>query len=129
MNNKRRGSDGERELAKELQKYGFDTHRGCQFKGGYDSPDVYGLPGIHIECKRYKKIPSYQMMEDFLNQAERDAEGKALPAVFHRLDRHGWKVTMRLCYFVSLFHTNTASRGIVTMALDDWMNIYGGIKG
>lgn len=99
MNSKRKGSAGERELAKILQEYGFDAHRGQQFKGGVDSPDVYGLPGIHIECKRVEHLNIHEAMA----QAIRDSEGLKMPAVFHRRNRGGWLVTMRL---------------------EDWMEIY-----
>ena len=45
INSKVKGRNGEAELARFLQKYGYDTHRGQQFSGGVDSPDVKGLPG------------------------------------------------------------------------------------
>ena len=47
-----KGKRGEREVASLLRSYGYDTHRGQQYHGGKDSPDVVGLPGIHIEVKR-----------------------------------------------------------------------------
>ena len=99
MNSKRKGSAGERELARILQEYGFDAHRGVQYKGGPDSPDVYGLPGIHIEAKRVERLNIHEAMA----QAIRDSEQKRMPAVFHRRNRSGWLVTMRL---------------------EDWMRIY-----
>ena len=104
MNSKRKGTEGERELAKLLQGYGYDTHRGQQFAGGFDSPDVYGLPGIHIECKRVERLNIAEAME----QSIRDSEGKAVPAVFHRKNRGRW---------------------MVTVLLDDFMKLYGGWNG
>ena len=104
MNSKSKGSRGERELAAVLRQYGYDAHRGQQFSGGVDSPDVYGLPGIHIECKRVERLN----IHDAMHQAERDCEDKATPAVFHRKNREEWLVTMRL---------------------DDFMEIYGGWTG
>lgn len=99
MNSKRKGSEGERQLAAELRRYGYDAHRGQQFSGGIDSPDVYGLPGIHIECKRVERL---NIMEAY-KQAERDSEGKAIPAVFHRRNREKWMVTVSLDDFMEIY--------------------------
>lgn len=99
INSKRKGTGGERELAKILQGYGYDTHRGQQFAGGYDSPDVYGLPGVHIECKRVERLN----IEAAMHQSERDCEGKAIPSVFHRKNREEWLVTMRLTDFMEIY--------------------------
>jgi len=99
MNSKDKGCRGERELARILQSYGYDTHRGQQFKGGADSPDVYGLPGIHIECKRVEKLN----IENAMAQSIRDSEGKAMPAVFHRKNRSEWLVTMRMTDWMKLY--------------------------
>lgn len=99
MNSKNKGCRGERELANVLQGYGYDTHRGQQFAGGVDSPDVYGLPGIHIECKRVENLNVHKAYE----QATRDAEGKKIPAVFHRRNREKWMVTMSLDDFMEIY--------------------------
>lgn len=99
MNSKAKGGRGERELAHVLQEYGFDTHRGQQFQGGVDSPDVKGLPGIHIECKRVENLNIHKAYA----QAERDAEGKAIPAVFHRRNREPWMVTLSLNDFMEIY--------------------------
>jgi len=99
MNSKAKGGRGERELAHVLQGYGYDAHRGQQFAGGVDSPDVYGLPGIHIECKRVENLNIHKAYE----QAERDAAGQKIPAVFHRRNREGWMVTMSLSDFMEIY--------------------------
>lgn len=98
MNSRSKGKRGELELAKELRKYGFDARRGVQYKGGQDSPDVIGLPGIHIECKRVEALNIYHAVE----QAEHDA-GQNVPVVMHRKNNQKW---------------------LVTMSLDQWMRIY-----
>jgi len=101
-NSRDKGARGERELASELRKHGYDCHRGMQFKGGPDSPDVEGLPHIHIECKRVERLNIY----DAIDQARRDARGTSdLPTVFHRKNNCDWLVTMRL---------------------EDWMKLYKG---
>lgn len=99
MNSKRKGNRGEVELAHILQSYGYDAHRAQQFAGGFDSPDVYGLPGIHIECKRVEKLN----IENAMAQSIRDSEGKAIPAVFHRKNRAEWLVTMRMTDFMEIY--------------------------
>ena len=99
MNSKRKGNRGEVELAHILQSYGYDAHRAQQFAGGFDSPDVYGLPGIHIECKRVEKLN----IENAMAQSIRDSEGKAIPAVFHRKNRSEWLVTVRLEDFMKIY--------------------------
>lgn len=99
MNSKNKGTRGERELAEKLREYGFDAHRGQQFSGGYDSPDVYGLPGIHIEVKRVERLN----ISEAYRQAERDADRKAIPAVFHRKNRERWMVTVDLVDFMEIY--------------------------
>jgi len=47
----RKGADGERELAALLREYGYPVERGGSLSFG-EVPDLTGLPGIHIECKR-----------------------------------------------------------------------------
>ena len=97
---RRRGADGERELAKKLSTYGFDCRRGQQYHGGGDSPDVVGLPGVHIECKRVETLN----IEKAMVQSRRDAEGTSdIPVVMHRKNREGWKVTMDLDEFMNLY--------------------------
>lgn len=101
-NSREKGKRGERELAAELRKHGYETRRGVQYKGGPTSPDVEGLPHIHIECKRVERLDIYAAID----QSRRDAQGSGdLPAVFHRKNNCDWLVTMRL---------------------DDWMRIYKG---
>ena len=99
MNSKAKGGRGERELARVLQGYGYDAHRGMQFQGGPDSPDVTGLPGVHIECKRVERL---NIMEAY-QQAERDAQGLRIPAVFHRRNRGKWMVTLSLDDFMEIY--------------------------
>ena len=101
MNSRRKGAEGERELARKLRELGFENaRRGVQYQGGQDSPDVVGMDGFHIECKRVEKLN----IEDAMKQSERDA-GANVPLVIHRKDREEWKVTMRLDDFVNLIRS------------------------
>lgn len=88
---KNKGARGERELAKALQKLGFDARRGVQYSGGPDSPDVHGIPGVHIECKRMEKFSLYPALEQSINDA-----GDNMPTVMYRKNYEDWVVVCRL---------------------------------
>ena len=55
MNSSRKGAAGERELAALLRDEGYSIERGGTQSYG-TVPDLMGLPGIHIECKRVEKL-------------------------------------------------------------------------
>ncbi len=80
MNSKQKGKRGELELSAVLREQGFEARRGQQFKGSPESPDVIGLPGHHIECKRVEALSLY----DALAQAQADAGPNDIPLVCHR---------------------------------------------
>lgn len=69
MNSREKGKRGERELAGELRRHGYDARRGQQYCGANGDADVVGLPGLHIECKRVERLDLYAAM----SQAEHDA--------------------------------------------------------
>ena len=98
MNSRQKGKAGELELAQLLRAYGYTARRGQQYSGANGDADVVGLPGVHIECKRVEKLDIYKAVE----QSVRDAHVDELPAVFHRKNRHGWLVTVRLDDFLAL---------------------------
>lgn len=102
-NSKQKGARFERLLASKFREYGYEARRTAQFCGKTgDAADVIGLPGIHIEAKHQETMRLYE----WIAQAKRDAAaggGNALPAVFHKKN-------------------NCAI--LVTMELEDWMNIY-----
>lgn len=97
---RRKGADGERELAKILSdKLGVESiRRGLVF---IRESDVIGLKGIHIECKRVERLNIEEAMEQARGEAEKRKDGK--PTLFHRRNRKGW---------------------LVTMDLDDWIELY-----
>lgn len=100
VNSKQKGRRGERELAHELNKFGYDCRRTAQYNGKeLDSKaDVVGLRGIHIECKRVEKLN----IDNAIEQAVRDAKDE-MPAVFHRKNGKKWLVTVRLEDFMRLY--------------------------
>lgn len=93
-----KGKRGEREVASFLREYGYDARRGVQYRGGKDSPDVVGLPGIHIEVKRTERFHLW----DAMAQAKHDA-GDNLPTVFHRMNDCPWVVVMELKDWIELY--------------------------
>jgi len=143
----RKGSAAERELAKILQENGFPVRRGYVFCG---EPDLVGLLSIHIECKRAERV----VMSSWLEQAiiaSRKYGG--LPAVFSRMSRKPWLVTMREddwrymggedaeCDYRAAFLLHDRmeqakkkalfwrrQEPMITMFLDDWMELYRGWK-
>ena len=98
MNSRQKGARGERELAKILQQYGYETRRGQQYCGANGDADVVGLPGFHIECKRVERLDLYAAME----QSENDAKPEEVPTVMHRKNGKPWLVTMKLSEFMKL---------------------------
>lgn len=99
VNSRAKGKAGELEIAHILQSYGYDTHRGQQYHGGPNSPDVVGVPGLHIEVKRVERLDLDAAME----QAIRDAGEGEIPVVIHRRSRRMWKVTVLLDDFMKLW--------------------------
>lgn len=101
VNSKAKGARFERQLASKLRDYGYQARRTAQYCGkSGDASDVVGLPGLHIEAKHQERMSLYEWMA----QAKRDAEGTGrLPAVFHKKNN---------------------AEILVTMTLDDWINLY-----
>jgi Holliday junction resolvase len=109
MNSKQKGARGERELAKVLREHGYETRRTQQYCGGTDeSADIVGLPYIHVECKRVEKLNIWEAYQ----QAWEDAKNNNTPAVFHRKNGQEWLVTMRLDQWMELYKEYEAGRSI-----------------
>ena len=109
MNSKLKGGRGEREFAALCRDEGYEgTKRGQQFHGGADSPDVKGLPGIHIEIKRVERPNIWEAVR----QSIRDSEGRAIPIVAHRRNRDDWMVTMRADDWFSLYREWEAGQDV-----------------
>ena len=96
----KKGRAGELELCQVLQDHGYRVSPGMAVSFG-DTPDLVGLPGVHIECKRVERLNLRAAME----QAERDAAffKDGAPTVFHRQNRQPWLVTMRLSDWLKLY--------------------------
>lgn len=96
----RKGRAGELELVKILRAHGYDVSPGVPVSYG-QTPDLVGLPGVHIECKRVERLNVPEAMEQAAQDAEFFRDGA--PAVFHRRNRSPWLVTMRLADWLALY--------------------------
>lgn len=101
INSKQKGKRGELEFCKEMKKYGYDCRRTVQYNGKAEKgeADIVGLDGIHAEIKRVEQLNLYNAMD----QAKRDAKNGDKPAVFHRKNRCNWLVTMELDDFMEIY--------------------------
>ena len=98
----RKGRAGELELARLLRGYGYDVQPGQAVSYGA-TPDLVGLSGVHIESKRNERLNVPEAMAQAARDADRFRDGA--PAVFHRRNRSGWLVTMRLSDWIELYKT------------------------
>jgi hypothetical protein len=92
-----KGKRGEREVAAILRDHGYSGKRGVQYHGGPESPDVIGLPGIHIEVKRVERLD----LKAAYNQSRDDSDGD-IPIVVHRKSREPWMVTLSFEDFLDI---------------------------
>jgi Holliday junction resolvase len=99
MMSKRKGAEGERELARFLTDRGFPARRGQQYSGSPDSPDVVcpSLP-FHFEAKRTEKL----RLRESMQQAIDDAGPDSVPVVAHKANRKEWLAVMRLSDLLAL---------------------------
>lgn len=96
----RKGRAGELELAKILQTHGYDVQPGQAVSYGA-TPDLTGLPHIHVECKRNERLNIQAAMAQAVRDADHFRDGA--PTVFHRRNRMGWLVTMRIDDWIGLY--------------------------
>lgn len=100
INSKRKGKEGELEVAHKMQEYGLDARRGQQFSGLQGDADVVGVPYLHLEVKRTNKLSLDKAME----QSVRDAKASGdIPTVVHRKDRQEWRITLSLEDFMPMY--------------------------
>ena len=96
----RKGAAGERELLGLLREAGYNAVWGGNRTYG-TTPDVSGLPGVHIECKRVEQLNLARAMKQATHDAAHFHDG--VPTVFHRRSREPWLVTMRLTDWLRLY--------------------------
>lgn len=97
-----KGARGERELAQVFRDHfpELEFRRGFQARGGgAEVPDVDGLPGYHVECKRVERLNIWTALE----QARTDAAVRALtPVVCFRRNHGSWHAAVPLCHWLDL---------------------------
>lgn len=95
-----KGRAGELELSRILRGCGYDVQPGRAVSYGA-TPDISGLPGIHIEVKRVERLNVPEAMKQAVRDAEKFHDGA--PTLFHRRSREPWLVTMRLQDWMGLY--------------------------
>lgn len=99
-----KGASYEREVASMFREYGYDAHRGgAMHTPGSVSPDVYGVPGLHIECKRYKNLLGTAY--DFLAQSSADKKDDEIPVVVYRADNCKSIVILDARDFITIYRS------------------------
>lgn len=100
VNSIRKGKHGERLAAKYLRSLGFeDCIRGQQHAGGPESPDVDGIPGVHLEVKFGVGGMDLgtQLHGDAISQSMREAgDGEAWCVLWKRPRSRQWLLTVGL---------------------------------
>lgn len=94
-----KGKRGELEVAHILSDYGYKSRRSQQYAGINNDADVVGLSGIHIEVKRVERLNLYDAMAQSISNSKDNEK----PTVFHRRNRSEWLVTMKLDDWIELF--------------------------
>jgi hypothetical protein len=79
-----KGKRGERECAAIISQHwnATEARRSVQFCGRAGDADLVGVPGVHLEVKRYAGIAACRFGE----QAQRDATPGTVPVVLMRED-------------------------------------------
>ena len=105
---RQKGAAGEREAAAHLnQVLGTHLHRGRQYHGGPESPDLAGdLRGLHLEVKRTERLSLYPA----LAQATRDASVTEIPVVMHRANNRPWVIVVEAENLIRLLDVVDACR-------------------
>ena len=94
-----KGANGERELANLLRdNWGYEVKRGQVFN---HQSDLIGLDGIHPEVKRVERLNVHEAMKQAVTESQIRNDG--IPTVFHRRNRTEWLVTMRLEDWIDLY--------------------------
>ena len=101
----RKGREAELELVKVLHGFGFESVQAGEPVSYGSTPDLVGLPGVHIECKRAEQL----RLSEWMKQAQRDSERfqDGVPVIFHRRNREPWLVTMNLDDFMKFYRRKT----------------------
>lgn len=100
LSSQRKGASGERELCSVLRQRGYNVERGGSQTYG-TIPDIYGLPGVHVEVKRVERLNVSAAMQQSIRDSQKFMDG--VPVLMHRRNREPWLVTMELDAWLDLF--------------------------
>ena len=109
---KRKGASGELEAAAKLNEIlGTRFHRGRQYHGGPESPDLAGdVPGLHVEVKRTERLRLWEAVR----QAQEDAGVDQVPVVMHRANRKPWVVIVEADLLIRLLDVVDGARARIS---------------
>ena len=93
--NRQRGAEFELEAVKALHELGFRTARktGSIQANGDGQPDIYGIPGLWISCKRWKKTMRWPL---WWRDADERCPKDQAPMILHRKDKGEIMLSLRL---------------------------------
>ncbi len=113
---KRKGAAGELEAARKLNDVlGTAFHRGRQYCGGPESPDITGdVPGLHVEVKRTEKLRLWEAV----GQARQDAGVDQVPVVMHRANHKPWVLIVEVDELIRLLDVVDEHRAKLGETLD-----------
>ena len=96
-----KGRRAEIELAAFLREHGLTNARPGEPLNYGTQPDITGVKGLHIECKRHERLEISKWYEQATADAERMQDGK--PAVIYRQNRRRWMIVLSLSDFLELW--------------------------
>ena len=102
LNSAKKGAAAERELQEIFNRRGYDVRRdGTKTFGRV--PDLYNLPGLHLEVKRAECLS----LPAWIEQSERDAEAflDGDPVVIFRQSHQPWRIVLRLEDFLKYYES------------------------
>ncbi len=113
---KRKGAAGELEAARKLNDVlGTAFHRGRQYHGGPESPDLAGdVPGLHVEVKRTEKLRLWEAVA----QAREDAGTDQVPVVMHRANHKPWVLIVEVDQLIRLLDVVDGARARLDQTTD-----------
>jgi len=114
---KQKGASGEREAAAKLNAVlGTAFHRGRQYHGGPESPDLAGdVPGLHVEVKRTEKLRLWEAVA----QARGDAGTDQVPVVMHRANHKPWVLIVEVDQLIRLLDVVDEARAKLGQTEDE----------
>ncbi len=96
-----KGRRAEIELAAYLRERGYPGARpGAALNFG-TQPDITGVDGLHIECKRHERLEVAKWYKQAVADAEQMQDGK--PSVIYRQNRGQWMIVLSLSDFLELW--------------------------